>query len=106
MAEAGGDNEKRRQDGLRRVSLIAAIAHPLRRQILRLAHDSDSSVSSAEMAADLRVSQGSVVYHTTILEQLGGLTPVGEERVRGAIEDDPPLEALLDETPRADDTPH
>jgi hypothetical protein len=54
---------------------------------------------------------GSVAYQVRVLHRLVAVKPTGERHVRGAIqrfyestiEDDPPIEALLEETREADE---
>jgi DNA-binding transcriptional ArsR family regulator len=134
MADAGGDSKKvkagrkkgklgkkvrkakavrqqKKPDGRRRASLIVAISHPLRRQILRMIHDRGEVVSPAKIARELHLPIGTVSYHARVLWRLGAVEPAGEQQVRGAvehfydstIEHDPPIETLLEETREVDD---
>jgi DNA-binding transcriptional ArsR family regulator len=102
---------RKKPDGPRRICLISAINHPVRRRILRELRDSDEPRSPAELARAFRVPIGTISYHTNVLRRLGALKPAGERQVRGAvehfydstIEGDPPIEALLDETREVDE---
>lgn len=105
-----GESEGR-EESQRRAQLISAIDHPLRRRILRLLLDEDVPLSPVQMAETLTALLGSVAYHVRVLRRLGAVEPVGERRVRGAIqrfsrttiENDPPIEKLLEETREADE---
>lgn len=102
---------RKRSPGQRRAMLIKAIAHPLRRRILRQMADAGKPLSPVQLSKALGMPLGMVVYHATVLRICGALEPAGERQVRGAIEhfyettieDDPPIEALLDETREADE---
>jgi DNA-binding transcriptional ArsR family regulator len=100
----------KRGHGGDRAGLIAAIAHPARRHILRLLIAAGEPRSPAQMAKALDLPLGMVAYHTRVLGRLGAVEPAGEQMVHGAVEhfydttikDDPPIEALLEETREAD----
>lgn len=101
----------KKPDGKRRADLISAIDHPLRRRILRLLDDRDEPLSPVQIAAALGVSLSTTAYHVRILAKLRAVVRAGRKQVRGAlqrfyrstIEDDPPVEALLEETREVDD---
>lgn len=105
MAEVSGERSRRRID------LIRAIDHPLRRRILRLLLDQGAQRSPVQMSKAITVPLGSASYHVRVLHRLHAVEPAGKKQVRGAlqrfyrttIEDDPPIEALLEETREADD---
>jgi DNA-binding transcriptional ArsR family regulator len=109
--EARAARRRRKPDGRRRVHLIVAIAHPLRRRILRLIADWGEPCSPAQLARELGLPVGTVGYHVKVLRRFGAVEPTGERQVRGAvehfydstIEDDPPIETLLDETRDVDE---
>jgi DNA-binding transcriptional ArsR family regulator len=109
--KARASRRREKPDGRRRVHLIVAIAHPLRRRILRLIADWGEPVSPAQVARELGLPVGMVAYHANVLRRLGAVEPAGEQQVRGAvehfydstIEDDPPIETLLDETRDVDE---
>jgi len=98
-------------DSRERADLISAIAHPLRRRILRLLHDREDPHSASKMARALEEPVGSAAYHVRVLCNVAALEETGEQHVRGAVErfylstveDDPPIEALLEETREADE---
>jgi len=106
----GPDNEKM-GDGCRRGELISALDHPARRQILRLMLDRSGRLSAVEAARELNMPLGGVSYHVRLLRERHAIAPAGTRRVRGAIqrffkvtiEDDPPIETLLEETREADE---
>jgi DNA-binding transcriptional ArsR family regulator len=98
-------------DSRDRADLISAIAHPLRRRILRLLHDHEDPHSASKMARELEEPVGSAAYHVRVLHNVAALEETGEKQVRGAVErfylstveDDPPIETLLEETREADE---
>lgn len=110
-----GRNKKRRgrknPDGEHRANLINAIAHPLRRRILRVLGDRREQSSPTKIAKEFDLKVGVVGYHVRVLETLGAVKLTDEGMVRGAvehfyettIEDDPPIETLLEETREVDD---
>jgi predicted transcriptional regulator len=111
MAGGGTDPEKERgDDSRRRAELISALDHPVRRQILRLILDR-GRISPVEIAKELDMPLGGLSYHVRILCDRHAVEPAGTRRVRGAIqhfyetaiEGDPPIEALLEETREADE---
>ncbi|HKB50394.1 MAG TPA: helix-turn-helix domain-containing protein [Solirubrobacterales bacterium] len=109
--KARASRRRKKPDGRRRANLICAIAHPLRRRILRLIADGGESCSPAQIARELGLPIGTVAYHAKVLWRFGAVEPAGEQQVRGAvehfydttIEDDPPIETLLEETREVDD---
>jgi len=98
-------------NGRHRANLIDAIAHPLRRRILRLLGDRREQSSPTKMAKEFHLHVGTVGYHVRVLEGLGAVELTDERMVRGAVEhfyettidDDPPIETLLEETREVDD---
>ncbi len=109
--KAGESRPRGEPDGRRRASLIAAIVHPLRRRILRVIADAGKPLSPVQVSRMLRIPLATVGYHTRVLRRCGAVEPAGEQQVRGAIEhfydttikDDPPIEALLEETRAVDE---
>ncbi len=97
--------------GRRRANLIWAIAHPLRRRILRAIADSGEPLSPTQVAKELALPVGTVAYHAKVLWRFGAIEPAGEQQVRGAIEHfydstvtgDRPIETLLEETREVDE---
>lgn len=104
MADAGKGRE--------RANLIWAIAQPLRRRILRSIRDREAPSSPVQVAGQLGLPVSMVAYHFSVLCRFGAIELTGEQPARGAIEhfyestieDDPPIEALLEETREADET--
>ncbi len=93
-----------------RGDVLLAIAHPLRRRILRRLAERDAPTSPAQLAEELKVPLGKIAYHVRVLRRLGTLSAAGEQQVRGAVEhfyttrikNDPPIETLLEETKKED----
>jgi DNA-binding transcriptional ArsR family regulator len=111
-ARKGGEPRPRREpNGRRRSSLIAAIDNPLRRRILRTIGGAGKPLSPVQISRMFRVPLATVGYHTRVLLACGAVEPAGERPVRGAvehfydttIENDPPIEALLEETRAVDE---
>jgi DNA-binding transcriptional ArsR family regulator len=110
-----GKGKKRRggknPDGEHRANLINAIAHPLRRRILRLLADLGEQSSPTKIAKEFDLHVGMIGYHVKVLRKLGAVRLTDEGMVRGAVEhfyettisDDPPIETLLEETREVDD---
>jgi DNA-binding transcriptional ArsR family regulator len=98
-------------DGRHRANLIDAIGHPLRRRILRFLADRREQSSPARIAKEFHLHVGMIGYHVRVLQELGAVKLTDEGMVRGAVEhfysttisDDPPIEALLEETREVDD---
>lgn len=101
---------RRVERGRRRANLIWAIAHRLRRQILRAIADSGEACSPTWLADALDLPLSTAAYHVTILRRFEAVELADEQMARGAIEhfylstikNDPPIEALLAETREAD----
>jgi DNA-binding transcriptional ArsR family regulator len=108
-----GKKRKRRKNshGEDRADLINAIAHPLRRRILRVLGDRREQSSPTKIAKGFGLHVGLVGYHVRVLQELGAVKLTDEQMVRGAVEhfyettidDDPPIETLLEETREVDD---
>jgi DNA-binding transcriptional ArsR family regulator len=111
MAGEDGEPGDGSSHGKRRAALIRAINHPLRRRMLRLLLDLRQRLSPVEMARALGLTVSDTSYHARVLCNLGAVAPAGERQVRGAlqrfyeaaIEDDPPIETLLEETREFDE---
>jgi DNA-binding transcriptional ArsR family regulator len=105
--DRGGDDD----NGQRREELITALNHLTRRRILRLLLDRQQRLSATEVAEELDMPLGDASYHVGILRDLRTVKRVGRRQVRGAlqrfykatIEDDPPIETLLEETRKTDE---
>jgi DNA-binding transcriptional ArsR family regulator len=104
-------NGRKNPNGWRRANLINAIGHPLRRRILRLLADRRERSSPTKIAKELHLHVGMIGYHVRVLRELGAVELTDEKMVRGAVEhfyettinDDPPIETLLEETREVDD---
>ncbi len=102
---------RKKPNGRHRANLIDAIAHPLRRRILRLLADCSEQSSPAKIAKEFHLHVGMISYHVRVLQKLGAVELTDEGMVRGAVEhfyettiiDDPPIETLLEETREIDD---
>ena len=112
MAGRGKKRKGRKNpDGRGRADLINAISHPLRRRILRLLADLGDQSSPTKIAKQFDLHVGLVGYHVRVLQRLGAVELTDEGMVRGAVEhfykttisDDPPIEALLEETREVDE---
>jgi DNA-binding transcriptional ArsR family regulator len=66
-------------------SLIAALRHPLRREILRLLSDGRKA-SPSEIAEALELPLSNVAYHVRVLAECGVLKAAGKQQVRGATQ--------------------
>ncbi len=102
---------RKRSAGQRRAMLIKAIAHFVRRRILRKLAEEGAPLSPIQLSKALRMPLATIIYHSTVLRTCGALEPAGERQVRGAVEhfyetrisNDQPIEALLEETREADE---
>jgi hypothetical protein len=110
MAEADGEHSQRR------AAQIKAIDHPLRRCILRAFLTEGGALSPVQIsrgltARGLKAQLGSVAYQVRVLHRLFAVKSTGKRQVRGAIqrfyeatiENDPPIETLLEETREGDE---
>lgn len=117
--EAGGDRARKPEDywrrkrslGQRRAMLTKAIAHLVRRRILRQLADEGAPLSPVQLSRALSMPLATIIYHSAVLRTCGALEPAGERQVRGAVEhfyettisNDRPIEALLEETREGDE---
>lgn len=107
MAKAGNGRGRSEE----RANLIWAIAHPVRRRILRALSKSKDPRSPMQLSRSFELPLSAVAYHVNILRKFGGVKLTDERMARGAVEhfyettidEDPPIEALLDETRLADE---
>jgi DNA-binding transcriptional ArsR family regulator len=105
-----GSRRRRKAAAGSRGDMLLAIAHPLRRRILRTLGGRDQPTSPIQLADELGGPLGKVAYHVRVLWRLGALSAAGEQQVRGAVEhfylstikNDPPIETLLEETKKED----
>jgi DNA-binding transcriptional ArsR family regulator len=94
-----------------RAKLTWAIAHRMRRQILRTLAESEGPRSPMQISRELGAGVSPVAYHVTILRRFGAIELAEEQMARGAVEhfyaskveEDPPIETLLEETRLADE---
>jgi DNA-binding transcriptional ArsR family regulator len=75
MAGTGGGGERRDKEDHYR---YAALAHPLRRQILRPMLDG-REIGAAEIAAELGEPLGRIAYHLRVLVKRDGLTVAAQK---------------------------
>jgi DNA-binding transcriptional ArsR family regulator len=66
--------------------LFIALAHPLRRRILREALADDSEISPRELASILDQPLSRLSYHVRVLSGCGVLELVGTKQVRGSTQ--------------------
>ena len=66
-------------------TLLNALNHPLRRQILRAMPDGNAT-SPRELADRLEAPLGNLAYHVRVLADCGALELVDERRVRGTTQ--------------------
>jgi DNA-binding transcriptional ArsR family regulator len=66
--------------------LFVAMAHPLRRRILRAMHDGDGEVSPRELANHLSQPLSRLSYHVKVLSRCGALELVSTKQVRGSTQ--------------------
>lgn len=128
MTEAGGERSgdeageerarkpegywrRKRSPGQHRAMLTKAIAHPLRRRILRQIAGEGAPLGPIQIGKTLGAPLGTVVYHAAVLRICGAVKPAGERPACGAVErfyeattdNDPSIEALLEETRELDE---
>lgn len=98
-------------EGRRRVQMILAIAHPLRRRMLRMIVKQGEPLSPAQMAKEFGLPVRTITYHAKVLWHFEAVEPIrdpqapaaAEHRYEATIENDPPIETLLEETRKADE---
>jgi DNA-binding transcriptional ArsR family regulator len=65
------------------VSALRALAHPVRLQILSLL--TGASMSAAELARELEITQANASYHLRQLAASGLVVDAGERKIRGGV---------------------
>jgi DNA-binding transcriptional ArsR family regulator len=65
------------------VSSLRALAHPVRLRMLSLL--TSTSMSAAEVARELQLTQANASYHMRVLAQSGFVVEAGEEKIRGGV---------------------
>ncbi|HEX6688463.1 MAG TPA: helix-turn-helix domain-containing protein [Solirubrobacterales bacterium] len=117
MADVGKERKRKSGkrkggvDGRHRANLIWAIAHPLRRCILRAIGDRGAPCSPIQLARQSGLPVSLVAYHVNVLCNFGAVELTDEQQQGGTIEhfydstieDDPPIETLLEETRELDE---
>jgi DNA-binding transcriptional ArsR family regulator len=106
-------HRRKKANGRPRSAVLVALSHPMRRRILRNLLDRSKPRSPLEMALELEGPLGRIAYHIKVLRRLGAVELIDEQQVGGAaeplyettIEDDLPVEMLLEET-REEDEEH
>jgi DNA-binding transcriptional ArsR family regulator len=66
--------------------LIKALNHPVRREALRLLHETSEGRSAVQLTQFIDVAGTKVSYHLKVLSNLGAITRAGERTVRGVLE--------------------
>lgn len=66
--------------------LFIALAHPLRRRILRKALASDGEISPRELASSLEQPLSRLSYHVRVLSVCGALELVRTKQIRGSTQ--------------------
>jgi|SRR6185436_17306013 len=66
--------------------IFVAMAHPLRRRILRHMVATSAEISPRELADDLDQTLNKVSYHVLILARCGTVEPTGTKQVRGSTQ--------------------
>jgi len=102
---------RERSESRRRAHMVMAIAHPLRRRMLRMIVKHGEPLSPAQMAKEFGLPVGTITYHAKVLWLYEAVEPIREPQLHGGgehpyevtIENDPPLKTLLEETREADD---
>lgn len=67
-------------------ALLDALRHPLRRDILRLMRREEQQISPRQIADTLGEPLSDVGYHCRTLKNSGAIELVGQQQVRGAIQ--------------------
>jgi hypothetical protein len=109
MADAGRQEEG---GGRGKSELLGlAVAHPVRRRILRSIAGEGEGRSPTQIARSLDLPVAVAVYQMTVLSKCRAVRPAGEEQAPGGAEHlydavldgDSSLEALLEQTREADE---
>jgi DNA-binding transcriptional ArsR family regulator len=66
--------------------LIQALAHPVRRESLRLLHQTEEARSATQLSEHLARPSDNIGYHLRVLADLGVAQQTSSKRVRGATE--------------------
>lgn len=88
---ADGNDEKSRGRRKRGAKLAWAIAHPMRRRILRTLSESGEGHSPTWLADTLLIPLGTTAYHLTVLHRLGAVeAPLEQTREVNDDKDEAP----------------
>ena len=90
------------------IETLLAISHPLRRRLLRALVDSGEPLSLSQLARAIDLPVATVRYHANVLCGFGAAEPAspdgrGDHLYDAAVDGDPRIEALLEETRAADE---
>ena len=77
MATGGGDKAS---------DLFTALAHPLRRQILRKMLSASGEASPRDLAAGLDHPLSALSYHVRVLAECGAIKLIGTKKIRGSTQ--------------------
>lgn len=67
-------------------ALLAALAHPLRRRILRAMPDGEEAISPSRLAADLKEPLTHLSYHVRVLAACGAIALERTESSKGSTQ--------------------
>ena len=70
---------RRRPYGRSRGILIKAMAHPLRRRLLRVMTEENAPLSPAQLAKAFDLPLGVVTYHANVLQRCGAVEAIAAE---------------------------
>jgi DNA-binding transcriptional ArsR family regulator len=69
---------RHREEGRKRMLLLRATVHPVRRLVLRTLGESGEAHSPTWLADTLDLPLGTASYHLTVLHKFGGVEPTAE----------------------------
>lgn len=81
--------------------LLQVLAHPLRKQLLRLYVQEDGMLSPKELSVFTKRHVSNVGYHVRVLVECEAVEIVAEEKRRGSVEHFYEATGLVDEVPWA-----
>ena len=67
-------------------ALLAALRHPLRREVLRLFMTTDAALSPREIARGFNRPLSNVSYHVRKLDEVGAIQLTSTAQVRGSLQ--------------------
>ncbi len=70
---------RRRANGRSRGILLKAMAHPVRRRMLRAISDESAPLSPAQLAKAFDLPLGLIAYHANVLQRCGAVEVAAEE---------------------------